>query len=135
MRVVGIGAGGHARVVMEILGLPSLPLAVGIYLPLATMATIFVGGLVRALVERVTKPEFLNENRERGVLFASGLVGGEGIVTVAIALVLLWMKKRTDEIGFGYEWMGSWDALVSLGAFAVFTYCLYRASMAKRKGT
>jgi len=126
--LVGVALG----LVMEILGLPSLALAVGIYLPLATMATVFVGGVVRAVVERLTKPEFLKENRERGVLFASGLVGGEGIVTVVVALVLLWMKKRASEAGFGYEWMGSWAPLISLGVFAVLVYGLYRASMAKR---
>ena len=118
--------------IMEILGLPSLPLAVGIYLPLATMATVFVGGCVRAIVERksLTK-ELKKANADRGILFASGLVGGEGLVTVVIALVLLAVKKKADEIGFGYEYMGTWADLVAVVVFGALAYMLYRVSFRK----
>ena len=120
-------------VIMEILGLPSLPLAVGIYLPLATMATVFVGGCTRAVVEHKSRTEELRkENRERGILFASGLVGGEGIVTVIIALILLAIKKEADEIGMGFEYMGEWANLVALVVFAGLTYWLYKSSFSKR---
>jgi putative OPT family oligopeptide transporter len=61
-------------------GLPGLPLALGIYLPFATMATIFVGGVVRRLAERHGK-----QQAERGVLCASGFVAGEGLAGVLIA--------------------------------------------------
>ncbi|MFC2075651.1 OPT family oligopeptide transporter [candidate division KSB1 bacterium] len=121
---IGIAFG----MVMEILGLPSLALAVGMYLPLATMATVFVGGLSRSLVEKLSRSDNLKENRERGILFASGLVGGEGIVTVIIALVLLAMSRRPDQIGVGFAWMGTWADLVSLLVFAGLAAVLIRAS-------
>jgi len=120
-------------ITMEILGLPSLPLAVGIYLPLATMATVFVGGCARAIVERKSKTEeSRKENRERGILFASGLVGGEGIITVVIALILLAIKKKSDEIGFGFEYMGEWANLVAIVVFGILVYALYRLSFTKK---
>ena len=125
--------GAALGLTMEILGLPSLPLAVGIYLPLATMATVFAGGCVRALVNLKSKTEELRkENRERGILYASGLVGGEGIVTVIIALVLLVIGKKPDEIGFGFDYMGGFTDLAALIVFAGFVYLLYRSSFKRR---
>ncbi|MBL7190643.1 oligopeptide transporter, OPT family [bacterium] len=118
---------------MEILGLPSLPLAVGIYLPLSTMATVFAGGIVRTIVEFRSKgDELKKENRERGILFASGLVGGEGIVTVIVALVLLALNKTADEVGFGPEWGGHFQDVISLAVFAILAVVLYRSSFEKR---
>jgi len=61
-------------------GLPGLPLALGIYLPFATMATIFLGGAVRHCVDKRGK-----EAGDRGVLCASGFVAGEGLAGVMIA--------------------------------------------------
>jgi putative OPT family oligopeptide transporter len=65
-------------------GVSGLAFAIGIYLPLATMAPLYVGGCVRALVERnrAALPEGAGDN---GVLAASGLVAGEGLAGVAIA--------------------------------------------------
>lgn len=61
-------------------GLPGLPFALGIYLPMGTIAAIFVGGVVRASVERRGRV-----SAERGVLCASGFVAGEGLAGVLIA--------------------------------------------------
>ena len=73
------------------------------------------------------------ENRERGILFASGLVGGEGLVTVIVALILLWLKKKSDEIGVGFEYMGAWADLVALVVFTALVFVLYKYSFAKKK--
>jgi putative OPT family oligopeptide transporter len=65
-------------------GVSGLAFAIGIYLPLATMAPLFVGGCVRALVERGrdASPEGASDT---GILAASGLVAGEGLAGVVIA--------------------------------------------------
>jgi putative OPT family oligopeptide transporter len=65
-------------------GVSGLAFAIGIYLPLATMAPLFVGGCVRALVDRngAALPEGASDN---GILAASGLVAGEGLAGVVIA--------------------------------------------------
>jgi putative OPT family oligopeptide transporter len=120
-------------IIMEILGLPSLPLAVGIYLPLSSMATVFVGGCLRRLVERKEKDEEIKkENRERGILFASGFIAGEGLIMVIIAVILLSIQKRPDEIGFGYEYMKGWADIVALAIFALLAFTLYRSSFKKK---
>jgi putative OPT family oligopeptide transporter len=65
-------------------GVSGLAFAIGVYLPLATMAPLFVGGCVRALVERNRAPRAEGES-DPGILAASGLVAGEGLAGVAVA--------------------------------------------------
>jgi uncharacterized oligopeptide transporter (OPT) family protein len=65
-------------------GVSGLAFAIGVYLPLASRAPLFVGGCVRALVERNRGP--LPEGMsDPGILAASGLVAGEGLAGVAVA--------------------------------------------------
>jgi uncharacterized oligopeptide transporter (OPT) family protein len=65
-------------------GVSGLAFAIGVYLPLATMAPLFVGGCVRALVERNRAPR-PEGSSDPGILAASGLVAGEGLAGVAVA--------------------------------------------------
>jgi OPT family oligopeptide transporter len=65
-------------------GVSGLAFAIGVYLPLATMAPLFVGGCVRALVERARGPRAEGDS-DPGILAASGLVAGEGLAGVAVA--------------------------------------------------
>ncbi len=79
--------------------MPVLAFAVGVYLPLETMAAVFVGGLLRYLLTRKQKPAEAERRREQGVLFGSGLVGGGGLTGVVLAL---WVALRGGEriVGF-----------------------------------
>ncbi|MFN2431941.1 MAG: OPT family oligopeptide transporter [Gemmatimonadota bacterium] len=83
-----VAVGAPIALTVEMLGIPSLPLAVGIYLPLSLQTSIMAGGLVRLAVERRYREraiEVLREKRENGVLFASGLIAGAALVGVMIA--------------------------------------------------
>ena len=102
--LVAVGAG--IAILCELVKIPSLPFAVGVYLPVSTMTPIFIGGLIRHYFEKKTKdPEQLDERRERGVLLGSGFVGGEGLLGVGIAAVAFIQSKKPDGIGTG--WAGS----------------------------
>lgn len=83
--------GAASAVVFEFLGLNSLTVAVGIYLPVHISTPIMVGGIVRWLVEFFSrKNESLLKNRvETGTLLASGLIAGESLIGVVIA-ILIW---------------------------------------------
>ena len=70
---------------VEIMGLPTLAFAVGLYLPIHLAVPIMVGGLVRLLVEKVSSKEALEERRERGILYGSGLIAGAALIGVAAA--------------------------------------------------
>lgn len=99
--LVGIGAG--IAVVVEVLRLPSLPFAVGVYLPVTTMVPVFLGGLLRhILTKRASSKEAADARREKGVLFGSGLVGGEGLLGVGIAGAAFYYGKSPS--GFGSDW-------------------------------
>jgi uncharacterized oligopeptide transporter (OPT) family protein len=124
--LVAIGVG--IAFACEIARIPSLPFAVGVYLPVSTMTPIFVGGLIRLWMERTAKDDTVAaDRRERGVLLGSGFVGGEGLLGVGIALVAVAKSKRPD--GIGMEWLGSevTAMLVGAAAFAVFIAWFFRS--------
>jgi putative OPT family oligopeptide transporter len=80
-------AGIFLAAMFEMVGLPSLVVAVGLYLPLSLMSPILVGGIVRLAIEKrhAARIDVLREKRENGVLFASGLIAGAALVGVIIA--------------------------------------------------
>ena len=83
--------GVFIAIVVEILGIPVLPFAVGMYLPFSLSAGIMAGGVVRWILER-RKAANENEEKEkkacieRGTLFTSGLIAGEGLMGVILAI-------------------------------------------------
>jgi putative OPT family oligopeptide transporter len=79
-----VGVGAALTICALIAGLPGLAFAVGIYLPLGTLTPIFVGGIVRHFVEK--KREGKKSESDAGVLVASGMIAGEGLAGVAIAV-------------------------------------------------
>ncbi|MEM7281976.1 MAG: oligopeptide transporter, OPT family [Pseudomonadota bacterium] len=113
--------GASIAVVCELLKIPSLPFAVGVYLPVSTMTPIFLGGMLRLWMERSAKNEGqAGDRREKGTLLGSGFVGGEGLLGVGIAAVAFVQSRKPD--GIGTDWLGSdWAAtLVGALAFALF---------------
>jgi putative OPT family oligopeptide transporter len=117
--LVAIGAG--IAIVAELFRIPSLPFAVGVYLPVSTMTPIFLGGMLKLWLERSSRDEAQAiGRRDRGVLLGSGFVGGEGLLGVAIAGVAF--VQGAKPAGFGTGWLGpDWlVSLVSFGAFLAF---------------
>ena len=79
--------GVSIAVTLELCGVHSLSFAVGLYLPIATTAPIFVGGLVRAWVERKTGPS-TDSDVSAGTLFSSGLIAGGSIAGILFAILV-----------------------------------------------
>jgi putative OPT family oligopeptide transporter len=122
--------GAAFSIVAELLGVPSLAFAVGIYLPLSTMTPVFVGGCVRAFVDSVKKKREYQKNKtEQGVLYASGLIAGEGLTGVGIAVTALIMGQKPP--GFGLEFTGTTGVIVSLFAFSMVGWLLFRTATRK----
>ncbi|MDJ0839028.1 MAG: oligopeptide transporter, OPT family [Acidobacteriota bacterium] len=96
--LVGIGAG--ITLVVFALRLPTLPFAVGVYLPLSTMMPLFLGGLLRHFITRNQDEKEAERRREKGVLFGSGLVGGEGLTGVLLALWIAVVTQGEKIKGF-----------------------------------
>lgn len=87
--------GGSAAVVIELLGLPSLPVAVGLYLPMGVSTPLIFGGVVRWLVDRRSAEK---SDHDPGVLTASGMVAGEGLMGVAIAGVTALIAATSSSV-------------------------------------
>ena len=98
---------------LELSGIPSLAFAVGVYLPLASSTPIFVGGMVRWLVDRwlrrakfhnhaLTEEELVAEgDKSPGVLLASGYIAGGALAGIVIAFMsgvpsLVGFSKRME---------------------------------------
>ena len=75
-----IGVGVALAFCIEIMGLPTLAFAVGLYLPIHLSVPIMLGGLIRWGMERGTPLAQLENRRESGVLYASGLIAGAALI-------------------------------------------------------
>lgn len=109
--------GGTLAVVAELVRVPSLPFAVGIYLPLSTMTPIFVGGLLRHLIEKSAgnDEELKRRKKEKGILLGSGFIAGEGIAMVLVAIYAYIAKTKPK--GLGIVWPGYTGDFLALAAF------------------
>ena len=89
--------GVFLAVVIEILGLPVLPVAIGIYLPIHLNAAIMLGGLVRLFVEKrkYASEKEKSDSIQSGILYTSGMIAGEGVVGILLAMFAV-AKVNTD---------------------------------------
>lgn len=93
--------GAFIAVLIEIIGIPVLPFAIGVYLPIQLNACIMIGGLIRLVIdklkrEKAEKDAIVND----GILFCSGMIAGEGLVGILLAVFAV----------FG------WDTVIDLSA-------------------
>src|SRR5213079_2819445 len=133
--------GVFIAIVLELSGVSALAFAVGVYLPISTSTPIFVGGMVRWLVDRYTRSkhaaaklsedELLAEgDKSNGVLLASGYIAGGTLAGVLFAFMAIPWKERLD----GWEaWAGAHNPFfdganadwLSLLPFALLSLLLY----------
>lgn len=124
--LVAIGAG--IAIVAELFRIPSLPFAVGVYLPVSTMFPVFLGGLLRMLMLRQAwDEEERTARRDRGILFGSGLVGGEGLIGVVIAGAAGYAVSRGQQPWtLGYDWAGAAAPWLALALFVALIWYFRR---------
>ena len=111
--------GAFLAIAMELIGVPALPVAVGAYLPISTSATMFMGGVLRWIVDRRLTPEERDGPRADsgpGVLFASGLIAGGAITGVVLAAL---QAKGLDAAIDLSRSVGSSSASLAMIAFIV----------------
>ncbi|MGA3129971.1 MAG: oligopeptide transporter, OPT family [Terracidiphilus sp.] len=115
-------------VAVELLGIRSLPFAVGAYLPIGTTLPIFAGGVVRLLVDLAAKRGGASEAESEispGSLYASGLIAAGGIVGL-FGVALKAYEATTgkgDILNFPHTFLD--HAGVSVAAFALLAYSLF----------
>ena len=77
--------GAFISITVEILGVAALPVSIGLYLPLELSSTIMLGGLIKLYVDKKFGAE--KDESGKGILFCSGLIAGEGIIGVLLAVL------------------------------------------------
>lgn len=87
-------------VVAFLFKVPTLPFAVGVYLPLSTMGAVFLGGLLRWMLTRKVSADVSESRREKGILFGSGLVGGGGLTGVVLAIWVVTVRGGAPIVGW-----------------------------------
>ncbi|MEY4760323.1 MAG: hypothetical protein RLZZ200_179 [Pseudomonadota bacterium] len=136
--------GAMIALVMELAGVPSLAFAVGVYLPIATTVPLFVGGMIRWLVDRRARQlpanrslddaEFAaRSDRGPGVLLASGYIAGGAIAGILIAFLAgvlgeLDSTLQKWSIAHNVFFEGPHSDLLSLLPFAVIALHLWRVA-------
>ena len=124
---------------IELMGLQSLPITVGVYLPISTSSSIFVGGLIRWLVERraqAGQQSLADVESGPGVLFSSGLIAGGAIAGIAVAAIA-GATGSAEWLAHAAGWSKALGGLatssaVSFVLFALLGTALY--TVASRKG-
>ena len=113
-----------------------MPFAVGVYLPLSTTSPIFIGGLVKKLVDWKTGAKDDSESEaSSGMLFSSGLIAGGALAGLAVAAVAGF--KLTETLDFGLKFWGehgreaAFGQLVAGLIFAALAFVLYRVAARK----
>lgn len=112
--------GVFIAVVIEILGIPVLPVAIGLYLPLELSVPIMAGGLIRQMTTaRSKKEDKTKSGAGNGILFCSGLIAGEGLVGIALAILAVVGAADTIDLSqqFNMGMAGGILLFLAAGAF------------------
>ena len=124
-----VGVGAIFAVLVMLIKIPPLPFAVGMYLPLYTMTPVFIGGMIRHFIQKTysSQNESSEKGKEQGVLLGSGLIAGEGLMGVVIAILAVIMSKTPKWLVIDWrpEWLGE---VVSVILFSLLGWFLYRVA-------
>jgi len=122
---------------IELVGVGSLPFAIGMYLPLGLSTPIMAGGLIAILVKKVSKKEVFGQRHERGILFGSGLVAGDALVGVAgaglIAGIASYKEFYDSHDGLWASLTSGFGPYLSLLCFATLILIFYLITRVKSK--
>ena len=104
--------------------MPVLAVAIGIYLPLELAVPILIGGAIKAAIasrqrRSATPPEGVRTSEQRGILFASGLITGEALMGIALAVPIV-MTSKPDFLAIADSPWGAWPGLVVLAGIAAW---------------
>ena len=128
--------GVFIAIVVELIGIPVLPFAIGVYLPVQLNACIMVGGLIRLVVEKAfdKKPEkeaVVND----GILFCSGMIAGEGIVGIILALFAVFGLDKVIDLSAKLGISSTVSNIGGLVLFAIIIFSLLKFSALRKRKT
>ena len=121
-------------VVVEILGIPVLPFAIGVYLPVQLNACIMVGGIIRLIFDKMNKEEKEKEAIiTDGILYCSGMIAGEGLVGILLAVFAVVGIDGIFNISGILNFSAGVANIMSLVVFALMILCLLKFTIWKKR--
>ncbi len=124
--------GVFIAVVAEIVGIPVLPFAIGVYLPVQLNACIMIGGIVRLIFDRLKrddKKDIVND----GILFCSGMIAGEGLVGILLALLAIFGVAEAIDLSAIFGLPVRAVNTGSLVMLAITIFALVKSSLLKKR--
>ncbi len=126
--------GVFIAIVVEILGIPVLPFAIGVYLPVQLNACIMIGGLVRLVLDKMKKEE---EQKKQivndGILFCSGMIAGEGLIGILLALLAVFGVDSAIDLSVRFGIPTLFANVGGLILFAIIIFTVFRFSLWKKR--
>lgn len=126
--------GAFIAVLVEVVGIPVLPFAIGVYLPVQLNACIMVGGLVRLALDKLKRSK---EEKEAivndGVLFCSGMIAGEGLMGILLALLAVFGLNSVIDLSGKLAIPAIVSNLGGLALFAIIILTLLKFSLWKKR--
>lgn len=122
--------GVFIAVVIEILGIPVLPVAIGLYLPLEMSVPIMIGGVIKHFIPKKESKEDAENEAGGGVLFCSGLIAGEGIIGIVLAILAVLGAEGAIDFSGSLN-MGNIGGLVVLAILSFGIVCAEKKSGSK----
>ncbi|MEE1239114.1 MAG: oligopeptide transporter, OPT family [Acutalibacteraceae bacterium] len=126
--------GVFIAVLVEIVGIPVLPFAIGVYLPVQLNACIMVGGLIRLGFDKLKR-----EKKEKdaiindGVLFCSGMIAGEGLVGILLALLAVFGVSSAIDLSAKFAIPAAVSDIGGLVLFGIIILTLLKFSLWKKR--
>lgn len=131
--------GAFMTVMIELMGIPSLPVAVGIYLPISSSMPIFAGGMVRYIVDLINRRRGAALNAADaesgpGTLFSSGLIAGGAIAGIVLSFMAI-NSKLIQSINLGHLLPHSFteSSVVATCFFSLLALVLVKVGLVKKK--
>lgn len=125
--------GVFIAITVEVLRIPVLPFAIGVYLPVHLSACIMIGGLIRLFFDRMKREES-EKNRivNDGILFCSGMIAGEGLVGILLALLAVFGLNQVIDISGLLNLPSGVASIASLVVFALIILSLLKFTLGKK---
>ena len=122
-------------IVIELLGIPVLPFAIGVYLPVQLNACIMVGGVIRLIFDKMKKEEKEKEAIiTDGILYCSGMIAGEGLVGILLAVFAVIGIDGALNISGLLNLPSGASHILSLVVFGLMILCLLKFTIWRKRG-
>lgn len=126
--------GVFIAVFVELVGIPVLPFAIGVYLPVQLNACIMVGGLIRLVLEKLKR-----DKQEKdaiisdGVLFCSGMIAGEGLVGILLAVLAVFGVSSAIDLSAKFEIPAAVSNIGGIILFGIIILTLLKFSLWRKR--